>query len=545
MVNEVMKLTWKKILETNIVSLTIISVYYFFCLYLLTSTKNPERGANYLGTIFAFLFVLLSSGLIRDEFETRQIEAFLVKVRILDFFWGKILAILSIIFVAYFFAGVLSIIAGLFHKDLSSTKEVLKLIGKGCLITVYITSIGFYLCSQVKGAMNFVGVVFIFSAAMYFLLKLFPTGDPSDLKKMSIKSAVMVTFIPSLCGQGLWHYFLIIILALFFIFCSYYGFKRHANKNNLTFSYNENSNQTLLEISGLRKSYKKGLLLRKEQEVLRRLDIAIKAGKITGFLGPNGAGKTTTIRIILGFIKPDAGAIKCYLRKAEPEQAKGKNKFKFGYLPEMASLYSFLTVREIFKFMAKNERMTEKQASELSDMLAFKLGLNDYLDKKLKTLSKGNLQKVAFGMAIIGEPDFLIFDEPYSGLDPLIMRDIRNLILELKEKGITILLSSHLLPEVERVCDDVFLIEKGKIVCSGEIDELKTKFRIYKALKKNLELRNSIIQLAGESLLHKGFNYFCQARLQALLNDQSVLDGLKEIPIPDIESIFLESIKSN
>ncbi|MBC7361760.1 MAG: ABC transporter ATP-binding protein [Candidatus Aminicenantes bacterium] len=502
-------------------------------------------GARYLGVIFAFLFVLLSSGLIRDEFETRQIEAFLVKVKIPDFFWGKILAILSVIFVAYFFAVVFSIIGGLVHKNLSSTQEVLKLLGKGCLITVYIASIGIYLSSQVKGAMNFVGIVFIFSAAMYFLLKLFPAGDPSTLKEMSIKSAVMIMFIPSLGGQSLWHNLLFIFLSLFFIFCSYYEFKRYANKNNLTFIYNENSNQTLLEVSGLRKIYKKGLLFRKEQEILRGLDIAIKKGKITGFLGPNGAGKTTTLRIILGFIKPDAGVIKCYSRKAKPEQAKQKNNFKFGYLPEMASLYPFMTVREVFEFIAKNERMTKKQASELAEKLAHKLALNDHLDKKIKTLSKGILQKVAFGVAIIGENDLLIFDEPYSGLDPLIMRDIRNFILEVKEKGTTILLSSHLLPEVERVCDEVFLIENGKICCSGEIDELKMKFRIYKAIEKKPELRNRIILLLGENLMQKGFNSFCQADLQVLLNDQSVLGELMEIPIPDIESIFLESIKFN
>jgi len=269
------------------------------------------------------------------------------------------------------------------------------------------------------------------------------------------------------------------------------------------------------------------------------VDFSINPGKLTGFLGPNGAGKTTTLRIMLSFLKPDSGKVEFLTNEEKPE---AKKKYKIGYLPETASLYPFLTVQETFYLMARNEGLSQEEARELSFRLAAKLGLSEYLNRRVANLSKGTRQKVAFGLATIGRPDFLLFDEPYTGLDPIIMFEIRNLILELKEKGCTIFLSSHLLSEVERVCDEVVLIDKGKIVCAGEIGKLKTAARVWQAIKKDSELAGQLSRLLGVEVKKESLGFFSRINLEPLLQNEALSAALKQIPAPNVEKIFLESI---
>jgi ABC-2 type transport system ATP-binding protein len=171
-----------------------------------------------------------------------------------------------------------------------------------------------------------------------------------------------------------------------------------------------------------------------------------------------------------------------------------------------------------------------------------KLSLNEHLDRKIKTLSKGTVQKVAFGVATIGQPDLLIFDEPYTGLDPIIMYEIRNLIIELKKQRTTIFLFSHLLPEVERVCDEVVLINNGKIVCTGEIAKLKSAWQVFQAVRNNLELAERISQRIGENIVDKSLSYFVGLELKPSLQDEKLAEALKQVPVPDVEKIFLESL---
>ncbi|HNT01233.1 MAG TPA: ABC transporter ATP-binding protein, partial [Candidatus Saccharicenans sp.] len=215
---------------------------------------------------------------------------------------------------------------------------------------------------------------------------------------------------------------------------------------------------------------------------------------------------------------------------------------RLGYLQENASLYPFLTVRETLELVARIDGLSRAEAQEQALDMASTLNLTEYLDNRIKNLSKGTRQKVALGVAASGQPDFLIFDEPYTGLDPLIMYEVRNLILKLKAQGTTIFLSSHLLPEVERVCEEVVLINKGKIICGGEIGRLKASWQIFQAIKEDAELAKRLSQLSGEDLSGRTFNYLAGLNLENLLQDEELQKKLKDIPLPDVEKIFLESV---
>ena len=542
MVGEIIRLTWKKIFRTNIISVVIISIYLIYSFYLTILAKSPEQGAGSMGGVFALLAVLLSGGLIRDEFESKQIEPFLVRIKISDIFWGKFLAVIILILVPSILIGAASFFGLILNNELSTTGLILKILGRGLVITIYLAAVGFFLASQLKGVMNFVAIIVIQTFALYFSEKIFRAAELAEsgqLDKLSLKSALLLIFVPSQAKMLGWQVALLLPVTVAFIIWTFLLFKSMASKNNLVFTRSDSPGNPLAKISGLRMTYREGFLRRKSKEALAGVDFSINPGKLTGFLGPNGAGKTTTLRIMLSFLKPDSGKVEFLTNEEKPE---AKKKYKIGYLPETASLYPFLTVQETFYLMARNEGLSQEEARELSFRLAAKLGLSEYLNRRVANLSKGTRQKVAFGLATIGRPDFLLFDEPYTGLDPIIMFEIRNLILELKEKGCTIFLSSHLLSEVERVCDEVVLIDKGKIVCAGEIGKLKTAARVWQAIKKDSELAGQLSRLLGVEVKKESLGFFSRINLEPLLQNEALSAALKQIPAPNVEKIFLESI---
>ncbi|MDD8030379.1 MAG: ATP-binding cassette domain-containing protein [Acidobacteriota bacterium] len=542
MIFEVMKLTWKKIVRTNTIALIIVLAYLAYCLYLIIGIGSPEEGAKSMAGGFAFLAVLLSGGLIKDEFESRQIDPFLARFRISKLFWGKFFGVMSLILLAFVLVGVASLIGLAVNKEWSTAGQVLKTLGLGLVLTCYLSSVGFFLASFLKGVMNFVAiivleVIVLFAMEEFFGLNIFL--ESGQLGQLNLKSALLLTVMPSWNSGLAWEMIFLICLSAGFVLLALLAFRSMARKNNLVFANVRVEDPPLLKISDLRMTYKEGLFNRKSKQALRGVDFSIKPGKLTGFLGPNGAGKTTTIRIVLDLLKPQAGTVEYFPNKDTQPQ---KSDLKIGYLQETASLYPFLTVRETLYFVARNEGMSKEKAAQLSVSLGEKLGLNEHLDRRIKTLSKGTVQKVAFGVATVGEPEFLIFDEPYTGLDPIIMHEIRNLIFELKKRGVSIILSSHLLPEVERVCDEVVLINQGQIVCQGEIDKLKTAWQIFLAIRNNPELAAKLTQKLGEELQKKSFSYFAGLDLEPLLQDEELAEELKQIPSPDMERIFLDSV---
>ncbi len=541
---EVIKITWKKIFRTNTISVIVIAAYLLYCLYLIFVARNPEEGARNMGAFFAFLAVLLSGGLVHDEFEFRQIDPFLVRVRGSSLFWGKFLAVILLIFLAYAVVGLAALAGPVIKEEWKAAGQVLRILGRGLVQAIYFGSAGFLLATWLKGIMNFAAILVVEVFALYFsekyfeMLKYMTNGG---LGKFQFKTAAWLLLAPVWAQPVTWQMVLLLSGAAGFILWAFWIFRLRARKKNLVLA-GPGDGSVRLRVSGLKMTYPEGFLKRRGKEALKGVDFSIKPRRLTGFLGPNGAGKTTTLRIILDFLNPRAGRVEYFSGR---EDRKGERRPKIGYLQEMASLYPFLTVRETFYFVARNEGMSREQAAGLATSLAGKLGLSEHLDRNIKNLSKGTVQKVALGVATIGQPEFLVFDEPYTGLDPLIMYEIRSLILELKEKGTTIFLSSHLLPEVEKVCDEVILINKGKIVCAGEIEKLKTAWKLYQAVRQNPTLAERIKALLRADAGGKSFGYFTGLELEPLLQDERVMAALNEVPPPDVEKIFLDSVMNS
>ena len=203
------------------------------------------------------------------------------------------------------------------------------------------------------------------------------------------------------------------------------------------------------------------------------LDISAKQGEVVGFIGPNGAGKTTTIKVLMGFLKPDRGEARIFGENAGSVPARRR----IGYLPEVALYYPFLTARETLRFYAKLSDIPRSRREALISMLIDRVGLSGRDKERLSGFSKGMLQRVGIAQAIMGEPDLLILDEVTSGLDPVARHDVRQLLMEFKEKGKTVFFSSHELTEVALLCDRIILLDEGKIVEENNLQNLLASAR--------------------------------------------------------------------
>ncbi|HXA17990.1 MAG TPA: ATP-binding cassette domain-containing protein [Thermoanaerobaculia bacterium] len=199
------------------------------------------------------------------------------------------------------------------------------------------------------------------------------------------------------------------------------------------------------------------------------ISFTVQRGTITGLLGRNGAGKTTTIRMITGVFFPDAGSIEWLGSERDARD-------RIGYLPEERGLYRQMKVKEHLLFLAEIKGCRGSSVASSAERWLKRFELWDKRDAKVEELSKGNQQKVQLIGTLLHDPDLIILDEPQSGLDPVNMLLVRDLLRELKEEGRTILLSTHMMAEAERMADDIILIHKGKIVLSGGLDEVRNSF---------------------------------------------------------------------
>ncbi len=220
-------------------------------------------------------------------------------------------------------------------------------------------------------------------------------------------------------------------------------------------------------IENLEKSFHRGFFLKKKK-VLKGVSLHVKEGEIYGLLGPNGAGKTTTIKALTGLIFPDSGFVEIFGSKTlEPKIRK-----RIGFLPEQPYFYEYLTPREYLHLSAELFNLKGDDKRKRIEELARILSIERLLDSRLRTLSKGELQRVGLAQALINDPSFLILDEPMSGLDPIGRKEIKDLILDLKKKGKTIFFSSHILQDAELICDRVGIMLDGKIIEEGSLEEL-------------------------------------------------------------------------
>ncbi len=194
------------------------------------------------------------------------------------------------------------------------------------------------------------------------------------------------------------------------------------------------------------------------------VSLAVGQGEVMGFLGTNGAGKTTTMKMLLGFFRPDSGRISVLDRDPfDPETRR-----RIGYMPETAYYYPYLNIRELLAFYGGLCGMSRPLIRERSEALIVRVGLADAGSRLLRTYSKGMLQRAGIAQALLHDPDLLILDEPFTGLDPLARIQFRDLILELKQQGKSVFFSSHELSEAELICDRVAILKKGSLVlCEG------------------------------------------------------------------------------
>jgi ABC-2 type transport system ATP-binding protein len=203
------------------------------------------------------------------------------------------------------------------------------------------------------------------------------------------------------------------------------------------------------------------------------IDLEIKESKITGFLGPNGAGKSTTIKMLLGLLEPTEGEIYVFNKRLTPDNPRIRK--DIGYMPELPKFPNYLTGQELLRIYGELQFIPEKQLNKEIPELLEEVNLYKDKDRKIKEYSKGMQQRIGLAAAFLGNPRLIILDEPTIGLDPVGMVDIKNIIKRKAKEGTTVFLSSHLLKEVEEMCDDVIIINKGTILASGSTDEVIKK----------------------------------------------------------------------
>lgn len=221
-----------------------------------------------------------------------------------------------------------------------------------------------------------------------------------------------------------------------------------------------------IEICKLTKKYRRGL--RRICLAVDALDLDIKKGEVFGFLGPNGAGKSTVIKLLLDFIRPSSGTARINGTAAGDPTVRRV----VGYLPENPFFYDHLTAEEILAFGGRAARMDKKHLSKCSDALLERLKLSHAKKQRLRTYSKGMVQRTGLALALIHDPEICILDEPMSGLDPLGRRMVADLIIDMRKNGKTVFFSSHILSDIERVCDRIGILNRGRLLYCGGMKDL-------------------------------------------------------------------------
>jgi len=224
---------------------------------------------------------------------------------------------------------------------------------------------------------------------------------------------------------------------------------------------------SILKTEGLSKTFKVGFWGRSVPAV-HGLDLDVRKGEVFGFLGPNGAGKTTTIKMLMGLIYPTSGQAWLFGRPIGDQESKAR----LGFLPESPYFYDYLTGLEFLQFYGHLFGLRGVALGKCIDELLELVGMSHARHLQLRKFSKGMLQRVGIAQALINDPELVVLDEPMSGLDPIGRKEIRDLILRLKESGKTIFFSSHILHDAELLCDRVAIILKGKLVACGSVSEL-------------------------------------------------------------------------
>ncbi|MCD6249271.1 MAG: ATP-binding cassette domain-containing protein [candidate division Zixibacteria bacterium] len=275
------------------------------------------------------------------------------------------------------------------------------------------------------------------------------------------------------------------------------------------------------------------------------LSLDIPRGVIYGMIGPNGAGKTTTIRMIMNIIVPDSGTILFDGREVD-----GSFRDRVGYLPEERGLYKKMTLREVITYLADLKGYPSKKTAAAIDPWLERMNLAEYVDQKVEELSKGMAQKLQFVTTVLHEPDIIILDEIFSGLDPINIELIKNVLLDLKREGRTILFSTHVMEQAEKLCDHICMISQGQKVLDGTIGDVKAQFG-RNTVQIGFEGDGKFIRdLPGVREMTE-FNNYVEVRLEDGTKPDSILkaavDKLTisrfEVMEPSLYDIFIDTAK--
>jgi len=291
-----------------------------------------------------------------------------------------------------------------------------------------------------------------------------------------------------------------------------------------------------VELRNIRKSYDRFV-------AVDGLSLNIRAGGVYGLLGPNGAGKTSTIRMMIGITLPDEGEILLFGEPFHREQL-----HRIGYLPEERGLYKKMKVLDHLIFLGRLHSLPEPEARKRSLAWCERLQLSDWIDKKVEELSKGMQQKLQFIATLLHDPDLVIMDEPFSGLDPANSVMLKDVLIELKKSGKTILFSTHRMDQVERLCDAICLIDHGRAVLEGDLKKIKARYG-----KNHVQMQyDGDPRLDGSELVQSFNNYgnYVEVRLVPGADAQELLrmaaDRARisrfEVVEPSLEEIFIEQV---
>ncbi len=292
-----------------------------------------------------------------------------------------------------------------------------------------------------------------------------------------------------------------------------------------------------VELNKIRKSYD-------EFVAVDDLSLVIRPGEVYGLLGPNGAGKTSTLRMMIGITVPDSGSVSMFgepLRRAHAQ--------RLGYLPEERGLYKKMKLLDQLVFLGALKGLSAHDAAQRAQQWCERLGLKEWTDKKVEELSKGMQQKAQFIGAVVHDPQFVVMDEPFSGLDPSSALVLKDAFLELKNAGKTLLFSTHRMDTAERLCDSICLINHGRAVLEGDLGKIRAGYG-----KRNVQIKyEGDSQFLHDSKLVQSFNdygNYVEVRLAAGADPQELLRTATscarvnkfELMEPSLEEIFIEAV---
>lgn len=291
-----------------------------------------------------------------------------------------------------------------------------------------------------------------------------------------------------------------------------------------------------IEVSQVNKSFR-------DTRAVNDLSFTVGTGEVFGMVGPNGAGKTTTLRMLMDIIKPDTGEI-IILGEAINEETKNR----IGYLPEERGLYRKITVSESLAYLAALKNMKGRLARDRAAELLERVDMLQHKNKKIEELSRGMGQIIQFIATILHDPELIVLDEPFAGLDPVNTELLKGFILELKGQGKSIILSTHIMNQVEELCDRVLMINKGQAVLYGSLSEIKSRFRNNSIFLECDRVPDGLPGVVGRQDHGKYLELFLDGQtppskvLSALVNNGVTVNRF-EMSTPSLNEIFIQVVK--